>query len=68
MDMGEVVRAWGEPYRVDFAGEPDKLNQKWVYPEGPRGTISGGMSRILYFEQGRLAGWDRSSLSPPFNQ
>ena len=60
MNMGEVIQAWGEPLEVHTAGERVRKNQKWVYPEGAAGTLSGGMARVLYFENGQLVGWERS--------
>src|SRR5688500_5283315 len=34
MEMHEAANLWGEPTRVDYAGEPDQGNQRWNYREG----------------------------------
>lgn len=55
-----VRRSWGNPDSVDVAGNPIYGNQRWRYkkyapsPEGYR-----LQSRIIYFESGKVAGWEQ---------
>lgn len=60
MRQSEVSRAWGSPgYREraaaqNEAGVPRQL-ERWVYPEGVMGL---GAQRVIYFESGRVIGWE----------
>lgn len=52
MEMKQVSNSWGEPGDVHVAGDPREKNEKWVYREGLNQT------RIVYFENGRVSGWE----------
>lgn len=58
----EVLRAWGEPATVEYAGERASGNQRWIYPEGLLRSSGLRNARVLYFEGGVLVGWERSAL------
>lgn len=57
MPMERVKQAWGTPRRVEVAGNPELLNQRWIYPDGPFERF-GSNARIIYFERGRVVGWE----------
>lgn len=57
MDMGEVTSIWGQPSYVDTAGDPSDGNQRWTYQSGLSSRYGLGSKRIVYFENGRVAGW-----------
>lgn len=50
MSKSEVSRQWGQPNRVEVAGNPRHENERWVFVEGSR-------VRYVYFESGRVHGW-----------
>jgi len=56
MNMDEVRAAWGEPREVEMAGDPRQGNHRWLYFNG----LSLLGRKIVYFENGRVAGWDTS--------
>lgn len=58
MGMEDVLRSWGEPRSVDTAGDPRSGNQRWVYYDGLSSRWGMSQKRILYFERGRLVGWE----------
>lgn len=55
-----VRRSWGAPDSVDVAGNPMYGNERWRYkrytpsPDGYR-----LQSRIIYFESGKVVGWEQ---------
>lgn len=55
-----VRRSWGPPDSMDVAGNPIYGNERWKYkrytpsPEGYR-----LQSKIIYFESGKVAGWEQ---------
>jgi hypothetical protein len=55
-----VRRSWGSPDSIDVAGNPIYGNERWRYkrytpsPEGYR-----LQSRIVYFEAGKVVGWEQ---------
>ncbi len=57
----EAVReSWGDPESVEVAGRRDSGNERWRYTEyvtTPEGYQQ--EQRLLYFEQGRLVGWEK---------
>lgn len=57
--MSEVAKTWGEPARVQSAGQPELGNQRWVYPESS--AYIKPKARVIYFERGRVAGWETVS-------
>lgn len=46
----DVVTKWGNPHRVDIAGDPRLENERWTFFEA-------GERRVVYFERGRVDGW-----------
>lgn len=59
MGMEDVVQAWGEPRDVETAGDPRHSNQRWVYYDGISTRWGLGSSRTVYFENGKVVGWQR---------
>jgi hypothetical protein len=57
MGMGEVAAIWGDPSDVQSAGDPREGNQKWTYFSGLSSRYGMGSRRVVYFENGRVAGW-----------
>lgn len=57
----EAVReSWGDPESVEVAGRRDSGNERWKYTEyvtTPEGYQQ--EQRLLYFENGRLVGWEK---------
>jgi hypothetical protein len=60
MAMGDVLSVWGEPRSIDTAGDPRQGNQRWVYFDGLSSRWSMSAKRIVYFEQGRVIGWEHA--------
>ena len=58
MTMNDVAHAWGTPGAVNTAGEPMMGNQQWIYFQGLSSRYGNGSKRVVYFEQGRVAGWE----------
>lgn len=54
MTKSDVQASWGEPLRVDFAGNPQLENERWVYH-------ANGAAKYIYFESGRVGGWTSAS-------
>lgn len=50
MTKTTIVQAWGQPNRVDVAGNPVNENERWSYYDG-------GKVRQVYFEGGKVEGW-----------
>ena len=50
MAKSEVSKIWGNPHRVDVAGDPNYENERWTFYEGRQ-------KRYVYFESGRVEGW-----------
>lgn len=59
MPQDYVKRAWGEPQNVDVSGNPIYKNERWRYqrfisaPDGFKKE-----TRLVYFEGGRVVGWE----------
>jgi hypothetical protein len=60
MPMRDVRNLWGNPVEVDPAGDTAHGNERWIYREG-FSNVGLESSRVLYFENGRLAGWQTVS-------
>jgi hypothetical protein len=58
MQMQDVRDAWGEPRQVDTAGDPGAGNQRWMYFNGLSSRWSLSSARVVYFEAGKVVGWD----------
>jgi hypothetical protein len=50
MSKDNIVTRWGQPSRVDVAGNPMNQNERWSYYES-------GKVRQVFFEAGRVGGW-----------
>jgi hypothetical protein len=50
MHKNAVVEVWGNPHRVDVAGDPRYENERWTFYEQ-------GRKRYVYFAQGKVEGW-----------
>lgn len=50
MDKGQVAKIWGNPHRVDVAGDPSYGNERWTFVEH-------GKRKYVYFAQGKVEGW-----------
>lgn len=60
MDKQAVLESWGDPEIVERAGRNDGAAERWLYNEfvpTPEGYQQ--ETRILYFERGRLVGWEK---------
>ena len=61
MNMSQVFRVWGQPGDVEVSGARGSGpgghgNERWTYYDGLSQGL--GTSRIVYFEQGKVVGWD----------
>lgn len=63
MAMDEVTQVWGDPREVDTAGDPALGNQRWTYTDGFSSRYSLGGKKIVYFEEGRVVGWETDGTS-----
>lgn len=55
MTRQQVMSSWGEPQQREVAGARATGHEKWTY--GSRYSLNG--SRVVIFENGRVAGWRR---------
>lgn len=62
MDMRDVRTAWGEPGEVQIAGNPAMGNQRWIYYTSPSLRWGLRQARVVYFEGGKVAGWETGSV------
>ncbi|MCX7977417.1 MAG: outer membrane protein assembly factor BamE [Bdellovibrionaceae bacterium] len=54
-----VRRAWGDPTTVEVSGNPIYRNERWKYIRNvPSSEGYRTEKRIVYFEAGRVVGWD----------
>lgn len=63
MAKSDVVSAWGRPSEVETAGDPHLGHERWVYFRGLAsrwGLSSRDSQRVVYFEGGRVAGWENA--------
>ncbi len=51
MSKDDVLVSWGNPLRVEIAGNPTYENERWVYNLD-------GATKYIYFESGRVQGWE----------
>ena len=58
MSSDEVRAIWGEPREVEHAELPGSGNERWTYYEGLSSRWSLSTARVIYFESGRVAGWE----------
>ncbi len=60
MTKQAVKDSWGEPELVEVAGNPLYGNERWAYNEQlPSSDGFQTEKRIVYFEGGRVIGWER---------
>jgi hypothetical protein len=59
MTRKAVEQSWGEPESKEFAGNPMYGNERWLYSKLVS-TQDGYQqeTRIIYFEAGRVVGWE----------
>ena len=55
MSRQQVSESWGEPSVREAAGSGSGGHEKWTY--GSRYSLAG--SRVVIFEHGKVAGWNR---------
>jgi len=59
MPMEYVRRAWGDPISIDVSGNPIYKNERWKYIRNVPGNDGfHQQKRFVYFEGGRVTGWD----------
>ena len=58
MEPGQVVQAWGQPRDVEYAGSPGTGNERWFYYSGLSQRYQLDRIRVVYFESGKVAGWE----------
>jgi hypothetical protein len=59
MPMEYVRRAWGDPIAVETSGNPLYKNERWKYHRNVPGSDGfHQQKRFVYFEGGRVVGWD----------
>jgi len=59
MPMEYVRRAWGDPIAVETSGNPIYKNERWKYMRNVPGSDGfHQQKRFVYFEGGRVVGWD----------
>jgi hypothetical protein len=51
MSKSQVMENWGEPNRVEVAGNPSYENERWLYSFN-------GATKYIYFESGVVRGWE----------
>ena len=51
MSKSQVMENWGQPNRVEVAGNPSYENERWLYSVN-------GATKYIYFESGRVQGWE----------
>ncbi len=59
MPMEYVRRAWGDPTSIEVSGNPIYKNARWKYLRSVPGSDGfHQQKRFVYFEGGRVVGWD----------
>jgi outer membrane protein assembly factor BamE (lipoprotein component of BamABCDE complex) len=58
MNRTQVRSLWGDPQNVETAGDHQLGNERWTYYNGLSGPWSISQSRVVYFEKGRVVGWE----------
>lgn len=60
MSPQAVRESWGDPMAVEVSGRPGAGNERWLYKEFVV-TQEGYQQeqRLLYFENGKLVGWEK---------
>ncbi len=50
MSKSEVAGAWGQPGKIDYAGDRREQNERWAYRRNDK-------VKFVYFDGGRVEGW-----------
>ncbi len=58
MSPQDVISAWGRPRDIEVAGDGTHGNERWVYYSGNSLRYGISQPRVIYFENGRVAGWE----------
>jgi hypothetical protein len=58
MKMMDVLSVWGRPRDIESAGDPNLGHQKWTYSDSLFQHMQLKPSRVVYFESGRVIGWE----------
>jgi hypothetical protein len=59
MPMEYVKRAWGDPVAVEVSGNPVYKNERWKFTRNVPGSDGfHQQKRSVYFEGGRVVGWE----------
>lgn len=59
MPMDFVLKSWGEPLQREVSGNPLFKNEKWKYTRSlPSSTGYKQERRTVYFEGGKVVGWE----------
>jgi hypothetical protein len=61
MSARDVQSAWGSPRDIETAGVPGSGNERWVYYNSNSMNYGMEKPRIVYFEQGRVVGWESAN-------
>ncbi len=65
MTMRDVESRWGEPAQIDYAGQTRSNNQRWIYSEGLSTRQGVAKQKVIYFERGRVVGWETEDITRP---
>ncbi|MCM2280158.1 MAG: hypothetical protein NDJ89_18975 [Oligoflexia bacterium] len=58
MSMADVEEIWGQPQEIQMAGMPGTGYERWIYFEGLSSAWSVAAYRVVYFDEGRVSGWE----------
>lgn len=58
MSMDDVRSLWGEPRAIDTAGARGMGFERWTYFTGLSSRWALSSARVVYFENGHVAGWE----------
>lgn len=60
MRRQDVKASWGTPSSVETAGAHRAGSERWVYHTGLASRWGLNSTRVVYFEDGEVVGWDTS--------
>ncbi len=63
MTTEDVLHVWGQPRWVESAGMSENHDQRWVYVNGLSERRNVTPWKTVYFEGGRVAGWETQPAS-----
>jgi hypothetical protein len=61
MHAGDVMGAWGAPLRVEATPGAPSGNERWLYKDGLSRFRGVQATRVIYFENHRVVGWETSN-------